>query len=109
MDHESFYDTEINKKHDWIKNLDYDSFSAEVASLGKELQLSSGQEDMDHLEKVLRWRDIVVLFLPTGGTDTVIFNLTLSSHPPSSPSLHNPLDVNELNIDHYSQDDDWTM
>ena len=42
----------------WIKNLDYDGFASEVTALGKELQSYTGQDDVDHLNKILRWRDI---------------------------------------------------
>lgn len=42
----------------WVANLDYDGFGKEVAALGKELQSQGGPEDVEHLNKILRWRNI---------------------------------------------------
>jgi len=44
-------------KDDWIRNLDYAKFAKDVTDLGKELQASTGQPDVDHLDKILRWRN----------------------------------------------------
>lgn len=41
----------------WVKNLDYDSFAQEVTDLGKMLQAQGGQDDIDHLNKMVSWRD----------------------------------------------------
>lgn len=42
----------------WVEKLDYTSFAKEVTDLGKKLQKSSGQEDVDHLQKILNWRNL---------------------------------------------------
>lgn len=47
--------------HDWIRNMDYDGFAAEVTALGKELQKEGGQDDVDHLNKILSWRDFAAI------------------------------------------------
>jgi hypothetical protein len=56
--------------HDqWVANLDYEGFGREVTALGKELQAKSGQEDVDHLNKIVSWRNAcAVLGLATLGT-----------------------------------------
>lgn len=36
----------------WVRNLDYDAFAKDVTALGKELQQSSGPDDVEHLSKV---------------------------------------------------------
>ena len=48
--------------HDaWIATLDYDGFAKEVTALGKDLLQESGPADIDHLNKILRWRNIAAL------------------------------------------------
>ena len=42
----------------WIEQLDYGGFSKEVTALGKELQKNTGQADVDHLNKIVNWRNI---------------------------------------------------
>lgn len=42
----------------WVENLDYQGFANDITALGKELQMSSGQADVDHLNKILKWRDV---------------------------------------------------
>ena len=39
-------------RDDWIRNLDYEAFAKDVTALGKELQKSSGPDDVEHLNKV---------------------------------------------------------
>ena len=39
-------------RDDWVRNLNYDAFAKDVAALGKELQKSSGPDDVEHLNKV---------------------------------------------------------
>ena len=39
-------------RDDWVQNLDYGAFAKDVTALGKELQKSSGPDDVDHLNKV---------------------------------------------------------
>lgn len=43
----------------WIANLDYEAFRKEVAALGKELRSDSGDADVDHLKKLIGWRNVV--------------------------------------------------
>jgi len=50
-----------NPDHHWIRNLDYQGFSEEVTALGKQLQKAGGQEDVDHLNKILKWRDVAAV------------------------------------------------
>ena len=45
-------------RDDWIRNLDYEAFAKDVTALGKELQKSSGPDDVEHLNKV----SYIVLF-----------------------------------------------
>ena len=39
-------------RDDWVQNLDYEAFAKDVTALGKELQKSSGPDDVEHLNKV---------------------------------------------------------
>lgn len=51
-------DVQLDDKDEWIRNLDYDAFAKDVTGLGKELQKSAGQADVDHLNKILDWRNL---------------------------------------------------
>jgi hypothetical protein len=42
----------------WIANLDYSGFAKEVSVLGKELRSNTGNDDVDHLYKLVQWRNI---------------------------------------------------
>ena len=42
----------------WIANLDYSSFAKEVSVLGKELRSNTGNDDVEHLYKLVQWRNI---------------------------------------------------
>ena len=42
----------------WVEQLDYTGFAKEVTALGKELQKNTGQADVDHLNKIVNWRNI---------------------------------------------------
>lgn len=44
--------TTTGGRDDWVQNLDYEAFAKDVAALGKELQKSSGPDDVEHLNKV---------------------------------------------------------
>lgn len=46
----------------WIANLDYEGFGKEVTALGKELQKEAGQADVDHLKKMVSWRNACAVF-----------------------------------------------
>ena len=43
---------------EWVRNLDYEGFQKEVTNLGKMLLAEGGQEDIDHLNKIVKWRNI---------------------------------------------------
>uniref|UniRef100_A0A7S2V6J1 Fatty acid desaturase domain-containing protein n=1 Tax=Fibrocapsa japonica TaxID=94617 RepID=A0A7S2V6J1_9STRA len=45
----------------WVQNLDYDAFAKDVTELGKQLQADSGEEDVRHLNKILRWRNLAAV------------------------------------------------
>lgn len=51
----------LDSKDLWIANLDYDGFGKEVTALGKEIQAQGGQADVDHLNKILDWRNAAAL------------------------------------------------
>ena len=42
----------------WVANLDYDAFNKDVSDLGKQLLKETGEADVEHLQKILRWRDL---------------------------------------------------
>jgi hypothetical protein len=42
----------------WVANLDYEGFHKEVNDLGKKLLQEMGEADVEHLNKILKWRDI---------------------------------------------------
>jgi hypothetical protein len=41
----------------WVSSLDYEGFGKEVAALGKKLIQEGGEEDVEHLNKLVSWRD----------------------------------------------------
>jgi fatty acid desaturase len=45
----------------WVANLDYDAFSKDVTALGKALLKETGDADVDHLYKIVNWRNIAAL------------------------------------------------
>jgi len=45
----------------WIANLDYEAFGKEVTALGKELRADSGDADVEHLHKLIGWRNLLAL------------------------------------------------
>jgi len=49
---------DVHEDNAWVANLDYEGFTKEVNDLGKQLLKETGEADVDHLNKVLRWRDI---------------------------------------------------
>lgn len=54
----------------WVRNLDYDAFAKEVNALGKQLVKDTNEDDVAHLNKILKWRDacgavgVLTMFLP---------------------------------------------
>eukprot|EP00979_Chaetoceros_neogracilis_P016822 scaffold9651_cov267-Chaetoceros_neogracile.AAC.12 len=51
----------INERDAWVCNLDYDAFAQEVGDLGKKLTKESNEDDVDHLNKILHWRDTAAM------------------------------------------------
>ena len=45
----------------WVRNLDYEGFTKEVNALGKQLLKETGQADVDHLNKIVQWRNLAAL------------------------------------------------
>lgn len=45
----------------WVKELDYDGFAKEVKALGQELKNDMGEEDVQHLNKIVEWRNIAAI------------------------------------------------
>lgn len=41
----------------WVENMDYDAFARDVSSLGRELQADTSDADVEHLNRILEWRD----------------------------------------------------
>lgn len=52
---------QLDNPDKWIESLDFDEFGKEVTALGKELQANTGQEDVDHLNKMVDWRNIAAV------------------------------------------------
>ena len=52
---------QLDNPDKWIESLDFDEFGKEVTALGKELQASTGQADVDHLNKMVDWRNIAAV------------------------------------------------
>ncbi len=50
-------DSLINGRDAWIRDLDFEAFGKEVDALGKKLQKSTGDDDVEHLNKILQWRE----------------------------------------------------
>lgn len=48
---------QLEAQDQWVANLDYEGFGREVTALGKELQAMGGQEDVEHLNKIVSWRN----------------------------------------------------
>jgi len=45
----------------WIQNLDFDAFAKDVTELGRKLQSETGEEDVQHLQKILSWRNLAAV------------------------------------------------
>lgn len=52
----------LDPRDDWVRNLDYDGFAKEVSALGKELRKNTGKEDVEHLKKIVNWRNMAAIF-----------------------------------------------
>jgi len=45
----------------WVANLDYEGFGKEVSALGAELLREGGNDDVEHLNKMVQWRNIAAI------------------------------------------------
>lgn len=45
----------------WVANLDYGAFRKDVSDLGKELLKETGDADVEHLNKIVEWRNIAAI------------------------------------------------
>ena len=54
-------DESIDASNLWVQNLDYDAFARDVTALGKELVKDQGTEDVEHLQKILSWRNMAAI------------------------------------------------
>ena len=52
----------LDPKDAWIAKLDYEAFGKDVSDLGKDLLKETGDEDVDHLNKIVSWRNIAAIF-----------------------------------------------
>lgn len=57
LTNQDFSGVALEPEDRWVANLDYEGFGREVTELGKLLQNESGQDDVDHLNKVVLWRN----------------------------------------------------
>lgn len=48
-------------RDNWVANLDYDAFRTDVNALGKELLADTGDADVQHLNKILSWRNMAAI------------------------------------------------
>mmetsp|Transcript_10997 Transcript_10997/g.16095 ORF Transcript_10997/g.16095 Transcript_10997/m.16095 type:complete len:480 (-) Transcript_10997:290-1729(-) len=85
----SYPETELKEDYSWIQNLDYEVFGKEVTALGKKLQRDISSDDVDHLNKILGWRNLAAF----------VGVATMWSDP-------NPLTIIALSTWTYSS---WTM
>lgn len=46
---------------EWVTKLDFDAFAKDVTVLGKELLKETGNDDVEHLKKIVQWRNIAAL------------------------------------------------
>mmetsp|Transcript_33944 Transcript_33944/g.44786 ORF Transcript_33944/g.44786 Transcript_33944/m.44786 type:complete len:475 (-) Transcript_33944:1093-2517(-) len=64
------WDDVDNDRDAWVKKLDYDAFAKDVTDLGKQLVKDTNEDDVSHLNKILKWRNtcgavgIMTMFLP---------------------------------------------
>lgn len=47
----------LDPQDQWIADLDYAGFGREVTALGKQLQAEAGDGDVEHLNKIVAWRN----------------------------------------------------
>jgi len=50
-----------NERDAWVSNLDYDAFAKDVSDLGKTLIKETSEDDVEHLNKIVNWRDTAAI------------------------------------------------
>jgi hypothetical protein len=53
--------SKLDPEDAWVANLDYGAFRKDVADLGKELLKETGDADVEHLNKIVEWRNIAAI------------------------------------------------
>jgi fatty acid desaturase len=51
----------LSPEDQWVADLDYEGFGKEVTALGKQLLKETGPKDLEHLEKLVAWRNVAAL------------------------------------------------
>lgn len=73
--------TTTGGRDDWVLNLDYEAFAKDVTALGKELQKSSGPDDVEHLNKVrTQQKKIICAYLGTSTSTHIHVSSQLTHH-----------------------------
>jgi len=52
---------QLAPEDEWVAKLDYDGFGKEVTALGRKLLAEGGEEDVQHLNKIVSWRDVAAI------------------------------------------------
>lgn len=53
--------SDVPEQSKWVANLDYAAFQKDVSALGKKLTKETGEQDVGHLNKILRWRNAAAI------------------------------------------------
>lgn len=74
-------DSSLAPEDEWIAKLDYERFGKEVAQLGKELLQETGDADVQHLDKIVSWRNIAAAagLMTLGATPNPLTIIALST------------------------------
>jgi fatty acid desaturase len=51
----------VDPRDEWVMKLDFEGFGREVNALGKQLLQEGGQDDVNHLNKVISWRNAAAM------------------------------------------------
>lgn len=52
---------QLAPEDEWIGKLDFDAFGKDVSALGRELRNDHGEADVEHLYKLVKWRNIAAV------------------------------------------------
>lgn len=58
---EETHKSSLAPEDQWIANLDYAAFAKDVTALGKDLLKETGDQDVEHLQKIVGWRNIAAI------------------------------------------------